>query len=118
MVNSVDCAGVAGGFGAISGMAIGIAGGGGLAVGHAEGGANLKFRVDGFDRAEGLALRDVDNVGGTHALGKILARGSMDAPGVTEKREDPRLVENAPVRDAVAQGAHGDVNVIGEARGE
>lgn len=38
--------------------------------------------------------------------------------GIPEKREDPGFVENAPMRDAVAEGADGDVNVIGEARGE
>jgi len=42
----------------------------------------------------------------------------MSAVRVAEKREDPRLIENAPVRDAVAEGADGDVNVISKAGGE
>ena len=63
-------------------------------------------------------LGDVDDVRGAHAIGEILARRRVNAPGITEKREDPRFVENAPVRDKVAEGADGDVNVIGEARGE
>ena len=65
--------------GAIGGLAIGIACAGGLAIGHAEGGADLKLGMDGFDGAEGLALRDVDDVGGTHAISEILARRSMNA---------------------------------------
>ena len=71
--SGVDEPDVAERVGAIGGLAIGIACGGGLAIGHAEGGADLKLGLDGFDGAEGLALRDVDDVGGAHALGKILA---------------------------------------------
>jgi len=37
----------------------------------------------------------------------------MNAPAIAEEGEDPGLVENAPVRDAVAKG----VNVINEAGG-
>jgi hypothetical protein len=48
----------------------------------------------------------------------VAARRSMHGPGIAEKREDPGFVENAPMRDAVPEGADGDVNVISEARGE
>ena len=78
----------------------------------------MKFSVDGFDGAEGLALRNVDNVRGTHTVGKILARRRVNAPSIAEKREDPRLIEDAPVRNAIAKGADIDVNVIGEALGK
>jgi len=103
---------------AIGSLAIGISRGGGLAVGHAESGANLKLGVDSFDGAKGLALSDVDDVRGAHALGEIAARGSMNAPRIAEKGEDPRFVEETPVRDAVAECANGKVGVIAEARGE
>ena len=42
----------------------------------------------------------------------------MNAPRIAEKGEDPRFVEEAPVRDAVAECANGKVGVIAEARGE
>src|SRR5258708_7578846 len=109
---------VADGVGAIGGLAISVALGGGFAVGHAEGGADLELGVDGFDGAEGLTLSHVDDVGGAHALGEILARRRVSAPAVAEKGEDPRLIENAPVRDAIAESPPGDVNIVGDARGE
>jgi len=42
----------------------------------------------------------------------------VNTPAIAEKREDPRLIENAPVRNAVAEGANGHVNIVGEAGGE
>ncbi len=87
-------------------------------MGHAERGADLQLGVDGLDGAESLALRDIDNVRGAHAVGKILARRRVNAPRVAEKREDPGFVENAPVGDAVAEGANDDFGVLREARGE
>jgi hypothetical protein len=103
---------------AISSLAIGLAGSSGLAMGHAERSADLQLGVDGLDGAEGLALRDIDDVRGTHAFGEILARWGVNAPGVAEKRENPRFVENAPVGDAVAESANDNFGVVREARGE
>ncbi len=103
--------------GTVGSPSIGFARRSWFAVGHAEGGAHLEFRVDGLDGPEGLALCDVDDVSSAHALGEIAARGSVNSPAVAEKREDPWLVENAPVRDTVTQGADGEVHVIGKTSG-
>src|SRR5712664_1152961 len=91
---------VAEGVRAVGCVAIGVARSGRLAVGHAEGRADLELRIDGLDGAEGLTLRDVDDVGGAHAIDEILARRRMNAPRIAEKRKDPGLVENTPMGNA------------------
>src|ERR1051325_9836664 len=88
---------------AVGGLAVLFRIGGGLAVRHAEGRAHLKLGVDRFDGAERLSLRDVHYVRCTHALGEILSRGRVNPPRIAEKREDPRLIENAPVTDTVTR---------------
>ena len=110
--------GVAESVSTISCLAVRVALGGGLTISHAECSADLEFRIDGFDGTEGLALGDIDDVGSAHAFGEILARGRVNAPGITEESEDPGLVENAPMGDAVAEGTDGQVSIVGEARGE
>src|ERR1700739_3191146 len=90
------------------------AGRGGLAIGHAERRAHLEFRIHGFDGAEGLALGEIHNVGGTHRCGKIRARRSMHAAAIAQKSKNPRFVEDAPVGNAIAQGAGDDLTIIRE----
>src|SRR5258708_30106314 len=58
------------------------------------------------------------HVRGAHALGEILSRWRVNSPCIAQKREDPWLVENAPVGDAVAQGAGDDFRVLREAAGK
>src|SRR5271169_3978380 len=91
---------------------------GGLAIGHAEGRAYCEFRIHGLDRPEGLALREVHNVGSTNGGHKIRARWRMYAAAITEENKHPRLVEDAPVEDAVAECAGGDFTIIREASSE
>src|SRR5437899_5152981 len=100
---------------AVGGLAILFRFGGRLAMRHAEGGANFKFGVDGLDGAKSLALRNVHHMGGAHALDEIRARRRVNAPSITQKREDPRLIEDAPMLDAVAQRARDDFGVFSEA---
>src|SRR6266849_5857293 len=109
---------VAEGVVAISGLAVGFRGGGRLAMRDAEGGADGELAVGGFERAESLALRDIDDVACFQEIGETGATGRVDAPGIAERGEDPRLVEDAPVGNAVAESTAHDVRVFGEARGE
>src|SRR6266852_6183377 len=106
------------GVGAIGGLAVGFGGSGRLAMRDAEGGAHGELAVGGFERAESLALRDVDNVAGFHEVSEAFPAGRVDAPGIAERGEDPRLVENAPVGNAVAESTAHDVRVFGKACGE
>ena len=94
------------------------AGSGGFAIGHAEGSADLEFGIDGFERAEGVALGNFDDVRGAHAIGQAAARGRVNAPSVAEEGKDPGLVEDAPIANAVAEGFGHDLRVVREARDE
>src|SRR6266478_5704484 len=109
---------VAEGVGAIGGLAVGFGGSGRLAMRDAEGGAHSELALGGFERAESLALGDVDDVAGFQEIGETGATWRVDAPGVAERGEDPGLVEDAPVGNAVAESAAHDVRVFGKACGE
>ena len=87
---------------------VGFGIGRGLAVRHAESGAHFKFGIHGFYGAKRLGLRNVHHVRGAHALDKICARRRVGAVGITQESKDPRLIENAPMLDAVAQRARDD----------
>src|SRR5262249_50273778 len=53
----------------------------------------------------------VHDVRGTHALLKVAAGGSGNGPSVAEECEDPRLVENAPMLDAIAERFDNELRV-------
>src|SRR5262249_46747695 len=91
------------------------AGSGWFAIGHAECGTDLQFWIDGFDCLECLALGNVDDVSGAHAIAEAVARGSVNAPSVAEESENPGLIENAPVLNAITEGFDDNLCVVGEA---
>src|SRR5205085_11480935 len=97
---------------ALGGFAVLFRFGGRLAMRHAEGRADFKLRVDGFHSAKRLALRNVHHVRGAHALDKVLTGRRMNAPSVAQEREDPRLIEDAPMLDAVTESARDDFGVV------
>src|SRR5262249_56073798 len=87
-------------------------------IGHAESGSDLQFWIDSFDCLECLALGDVDDMRCAHAVVKIVSRGSVNAPSVAKESENPGLIENAPVLNAIAEGFDDKLGVVDETRGK
>src|SRR5215467_9495901 len=85
---------------------------------HAEGRANIELGVHRFDGAERLALRNTHHMRGAHAVNEIVTSRGMNPPPIAKKGEDPRLIENAPMLDTVAEGARDDFGVFREAAGQ
>src|SRR5215813_10058331 len=103
---------------AFGGLFISVARSCGFAVSHAECTSNLQLGIDGFDRFERLALRDVYDVRGLHTVSVIRTRGSVNTPSVTEECEDPRFIDNAPILDALAERFNNDLRIVRELGGE
>src|SRR5262249_13153184 len=68
-----------------------------------------------LDRAEGLALREVHRVRGAQEGVRLAPAGRVDAHQVAARREDVRLVEDHPVRHAVAERPHHQLAELSEA---
>ena len=73
------------------------------------------LRARGAHRAERLALGEIHGVARAQERVEIAAPGRVDPDEITEHREDGRLVEDHPMRDAIAERAHHDLGVVREA---
>ena len=86
-----------------------------LARRHAERGPDHRVRARRAHRAERLTLREIHGVAGAQERVEIAAPGRVDPDEISEQREDRRLVEDHPVRDAIAERADHDLGVVREA---